>query len=118
MSWHLDDTSVELWDRLFAVNARAPFLLMQAVAPKMKLAATCARVRYWSSRSFRRAARIISVGLRQRSGIESAAGRQLGGGSADRHGYPPAMAGTTTISAPSATGVAKPCWKRMSSSSR
>jgi NAD(P)-dependent dehydrogenase (short-subunit alcohol dehydrogenase family) len=25
----LDDTSVELWDRLFAVNARAPFLLMQ-----------------------------------------------------------------------------------------
>ena len=25
----LDDTSVELWDRLFAVNVRAPFLLMQ-----------------------------------------------------------------------------------------
>jgi NAD(P)-dependent dehydrogenase (short-subunit alcohol dehydrogenase family) len=28
----LDDTSVELWDRLFAVNARAPFLLMQHAA--------------------------------------------------------------------------------------
>jgi NAD(P)-dependent dehydrogenase (short-subunit alcohol dehydrogenase family) len=32
----LDDTSVELWDRLFAVNARAPFLLMQAAARVMR----------------------------------------------------------------------------------
>lgn len=32
----LDDTSVELWDRLFAVNARAPFLLMQASARLMR----------------------------------------------------------------------------------
>ena len=28
----LDDTSVELWDRLFAINARAPFLLIQHAA--------------------------------------------------------------------------------------
>ena len=28
----LDDTSVELWDRLFAVNVRAPFLLTQEAA--------------------------------------------------------------------------------------
>ena len=32
----LDDTTVELWDRLFAVNARAPFLLLQAAAPLMR----------------------------------------------------------------------------------
>jgi NAD(P)-dependent dehydrogenase (short-subunit alcohol dehydrogenase family) len=32
----LDDTSVELWDRLFAVNARAPFLLMQQAARLMR----------------------------------------------------------------------------------
>ena len=32
----LDDTSVELWDRLFAVNARAPFLLMQEAARLMR----------------------------------------------------------------------------------
>jgi NAD(P)-dependent dehydrogenase (short-subunit alcohol dehydrogenase family) len=32
----LDDTSVELWDRLFAVNARAPFLLMQHAARLMR----------------------------------------------------------------------------------
>jgi NAD(P)-dependent dehydrogenase (short-subunit alcohol dehydrogenase family) len=32
----LDDTSVELWDRLFAVNARAPFLLMQEAARVMR----------------------------------------------------------------------------------
>jgi NAD(P)-dependent dehydrogenase (short-subunit alcohol dehydrogenase family) len=32
----LDDTSVELWDRLFAVNARAPFLLMQHAARIMR----------------------------------------------------------------------------------
>jgi NAD(P)-dependent dehydrogenase (short-subunit alcohol dehydrogenase family) len=29
------DTSVELWDRLFAVNARAPFLLTQAMARRL-----------------------------------------------------------------------------------
>jgi NAD(P)-dependent dehydrogenase (short-subunit alcohol dehydrogenase family) len=34
----LNDTSVELWDRLFAVNARAPFVLTQAVAPLMRRA--------------------------------------------------------------------------------
>ena len=34
----LDDTSVELWDRLFAVNARAPFLLMQEAARLMRRA--------------------------------------------------------------------------------
>jgi NAD(P)-dependent dehydrogenase (short-subunit alcohol dehydrogenase family) len=32
----LDDTSPELWDRLFAVNARAPFLLMQQAARLMR----------------------------------------------------------------------------------
>ena len=32
----LDDTSVELWDRLFAVNVRAPFLLMQGGARLMR----------------------------------------------------------------------------------
>jgi NAD(P)-dependent dehydrogenase (short-subunit alcohol dehydrogenase family) len=32
----LDDTSVELWDRLFAVNARAPFLLIQHAARVMR----------------------------------------------------------------------------------
>jgi NAD(P)-dependent dehydrogenase (short-subunit alcohol dehydrogenase family) len=32
----LDDTSVELWDRLFDVNARAPFLLMQHAARVMR----------------------------------------------------------------------------------
>ena len=31
----LDDTSVELWDRLFAVNTRAPFILMQEAARRM-----------------------------------------------------------------------------------
>lgn len=30
------DTSVELWDRLFAVNARAPFILTQAVARRLQ----------------------------------------------------------------------------------
>jgi NAD(P)-dependent dehydrogenase (short-subunit alcohol dehydrogenase family) len=34
----LDDTSAELWDRLFAVNARAPFLLMQEAARVMRRA--------------------------------------------------------------------------------
>jgi NAD(P)-dependent dehydrogenase (short-subunit alcohol dehydrogenase family) len=32
----LDETTVELWDRLFAVNARAPFLLMQHAARLMR----------------------------------------------------------------------------------
>jgi NAD(P)-dependent dehydrogenase (short-subunit alcohol dehydrogenase family) len=32
----LDDTSVELWDYLFAVNVRAPFLLTQAAARVMR----------------------------------------------------------------------------------
>jgi NAD(P)-dependent dehydrogenase (short-subunit alcohol dehydrogenase family) len=32
----LDDTSVELWDLLFAVNVRAPFLLMQRAARLMR----------------------------------------------------------------------------------
>jgi NAD(P)-dependent dehydrogenase (short-subunit alcohol dehydrogenase family) len=34
----LDDTTVELWDRLFAINARAPFLLMQEAARAMRRA--------------------------------------------------------------------------------
>lgn len=33
---HLDDTSVELWDRTMALNVRAPFLLTQEVARVMK----------------------------------------------------------------------------------
>jgi NAD(P)-dependent dehydrogenase (short-subunit alcohol dehydrogenase family) len=32
----LDDTTVELWDRLFAVNVRAPFVLMQEAARVMR----------------------------------------------------------------------------------
>jgi NAD(P)-dependent dehydrogenase (short-subunit alcohol dehydrogenase family) len=32
----IDDTSVELWDRLFAINARAPFLLIQHAARVMR----------------------------------------------------------------------------------
>jgi NAD(P)-dependent dehydrogenase (short-subunit alcohol dehydrogenase family) len=32
----LDDTTVELWDRLFAVNVRAPFLLTQGAARLMR----------------------------------------------------------------------------------
>jgi NAD(P)-dependent dehydrogenase (short-subunit alcohol dehydrogenase family) len=35
----LDDTTPELWDRLFAVNTRAPFLLMQQAARLMRRAA-------------------------------------------------------------------------------
>jgi len=34
----LEETSPELWDRLFAVNARAPFLLMQQVVRGLKAA--------------------------------------------------------------------------------
>lgn len=34
----LEDTPVALWDRLFAVNARAPFLLMQQVVRGLKAA--------------------------------------------------------------------------------
>jgi NAD(P)-dependent dehydrogenase (short-subunit alcohol dehydrogenase family) len=33
---HLDDTSVELWDRMMALNVRAPFLLTQESARVMK----------------------------------------------------------------------------------
>jgi NAD(P)-dependent dehydrogenase (short-subunit alcohol dehydrogenase family) len=32
----LDDTSVELWDRMFAVNTRAPFILMQEAVRVMR----------------------------------------------------------------------------------
>lgn len=32
----IDDTTVELWDRMFAVNARAPFLLTQASVAIMR----------------------------------------------------------------------------------
>jgi NAD(P)-dependent dehydrogenase (short-subunit alcohol dehydrogenase family) len=32
----IDDTSVELWDRLFAINSRAPFLLIQHAARVMR----------------------------------------------------------------------------------
>ena len=34
----IDDTPVELWDRLFAVNARAPFILTQEVVRRLKAA--------------------------------------------------------------------------------
>lgn len=34
----IDDTTAELWDRLFAVNARAPFLLTQEVVRRAKAA--------------------------------------------------------------------------------
>lgn len=34
----LEDTPAALWDRLFAVNARAPFLLMQQVVQRLKAA--------------------------------------------------------------------------------
>jgi NAD(P)-dependent dehydrogenase (short-subunit alcohol dehydrogenase family) len=33
---HLDDTSVELWDRMMAVNVRAPFILTQALVRHLK----------------------------------------------------------------------------------
>lgn len=32
----ITDTPIELWDRLFAVNARAPFILTQSVARRLK----------------------------------------------------------------------------------
>ncbi|MEO1287592.1 MAG: SDR family oxidoreductase [Chloroflexota bacterium] len=32
----IEDTSVELWDRMFAINSRAPFLLMQETIKIMK----------------------------------------------------------------------------------
>lgn len=32
----IDDTTVELWDRLFAVNVRAPFILIQEVVRRLK----------------------------------------------------------------------------------
>ncbi|WP_439579247.1 SDR family oxidoreductase [Elioraea sp.] len=34
----IEDTPVELWDRLFAVNARAPFILTQEVVRRLKAA--------------------------------------------------------------------------------
>jgi NAD(P)-dependent dehydrogenase (short-subunit alcohol dehydrogenase family) len=34
----IDDTPVELWDRLFAVNVRAPFILTQEVVRRLKKA--------------------------------------------------------------------------------
>ncbi len=34
----IDDTTVELWDRLFAVNVRAPFILIQEVVRRLKAA--------------------------------------------------------------------------------
>jgi NAD(P)-dependent dehydrogenase (short-subunit alcohol dehydrogenase family) len=34
----IEDTTVALWDRLFAVNARAPFILIQEVARRLKAA--------------------------------------------------------------------------------
>jgi NAD(P)-dependent dehydrogenase (short-subunit alcohol dehydrogenase family) len=33
---HIEDTSVELWDRMFAVNVRAPFVLTQALVRHLK----------------------------------------------------------------------------------
>jgi NAD(P)-dependent dehydrogenase (short-subunit alcohol dehydrogenase family) len=33
---HIEDTSVDLWDRMFAVNVRAPFLLTQALVRHLK----------------------------------------------------------------------------------
>lgn len=33
---HIDDTTVELWDRMMAVNVRAPFILTQAVVRHLK----------------------------------------------------------------------------------
>jgi NAD(P)-dependent dehydrogenase (short-subunit alcohol dehydrogenase family) len=35
---HIDDTSVELWDRMMAVNVRAPFILTQALVRHLKAA--------------------------------------------------------------------------------
>jgi NAD(P)-dependent dehydrogenase (short-subunit alcohol dehydrogenase family) len=34
----IEDTSVELWDRLFDVNARAPFILMQEAVRRLQAA--------------------------------------------------------------------------------
>ena len=33
---HIDNTSVELWDRMMAVNVRAPFILTQALVRHLK----------------------------------------------------------------------------------
>jgi NAD(P)-dependent dehydrogenase (short-subunit alcohol dehydrogenase family) len=35
---HIEDTSVELWDRMMAVNVRAPFILTQALVRHLKAA--------------------------------------------------------------------------------
>lgn len=40
----LEDTSVELWDRLFAVNTRAPFLLMQGAVALMRKTGTAGSI--------------------------------------------------------------------------
>ena len=33
---HIEDTSIELWDRMMAVNVRAPFILTQALVRHLK----------------------------------------------------------------------------------
>ena len=33
---HIEDTSIELWDRMMAVNVRAPFILTQALVRQLK----------------------------------------------------------------------------------
>ncbi|MEQ1616487.1 MAG: SDR family oxidoreductase [Hyphomicrobiaceae bacterium] len=35
---HIEDTSIELWDRMMAVNVRAPFILTQALVRHLKAA--------------------------------------------------------------------------------
>jgi NAD(P)-dependent dehydrogenase (short-subunit alcohol dehydrogenase family) len=40
----LDDTDVELWDRMFAVTARAPFILMQDAVAIMRREAIAGRI--------------------------------------------------------------------------
>ncbi len=42
----LDDTTVELWDRMFAVNVRAPFILMQDAAAIMRREGSAGRIVY------------------------------------------------------------------------
>ncbi len=37
---HIEDTSVELWDRMMAVNVRAPFILTQALVRHLKATKT------------------------------------------------------------------------------
>lgn len=40
----IEDTSIELWDRIFAINVRAPFLLMQEAIRIMKREGTPGRI--------------------------------------------------------------------------